>query len=305
LQTGVTANKSQPLPRASSPGPNRLPTPHTASSSNLSGAKVGAKLPVPHRTPPDSPDCPPDRTLLSGLLYRAGWTIFPGLLIRRFWVQVPGGVPPHRPLTRENTPAAAFVLPGGSSRVPKWVPNYSCPRPLVRLATVDVLPSIILTSSYHARDTSEPPARQAARDILRGISDHVTAGVSTEAHRNHTNETGSPPSVADPATTSGLPSSGTWFARCCLRKYLDQLIPSLGRRRARDATARGTLRAFLNHTPAAFTTEAHRRHANPTARHHPGFPSRPGRPDWCGLGRHVMPRGRYESGSGAGRARAD
>ena len=40
-------------------------------------------------------------------------TAVKALLIRRFWVQVPGGVPRRRPLTRVNTPAAAFAVPGG------------------------------------------------------------------------------------------------------------------------------------------------------------------------------------------------
>ena len=46
-------------------------------------------------------DTGPDYPLLAGL-GRIVWTENVGLLIRRFWVQVPGGVPLSRPLTRGN-----------------------------------------------------------------------------------------------------------------------------------------------------------------------------------------------------------
>ncbi len=60
------------------------------------------------------------KPLLPGL-HRISRTGNVGLLIRRFWVQVPGGAPHLRALTRENILTAVFVVPG---RVPEWVPNF-------------------------------------------------------------------------------------------------------------------------------------------------------------------------------------
>ena len=79
--------------------------------------EVGAKLPVTSGTGPDSLDTSPDYPLLTGP-GRVVWTENVGLLIRRFWVQVPGGVPLVRPLTKHSRWATTT-----GPRVPKWVPS--------------------------------------------------------------------------------------------------------------------------------------------------------------------------------------
>jgi len=120
-----------PPPRLDTPTHPTANTQPAETSSNLLAAKVGAKLSVSHRNPPDSPDRRPDRTLLTGL-HRTPWTVLWKLVIRRFRVQVPGGVPLHRPLTRDNTRSAALATPGSGPGCQRGCLTHQ-PRPPVRL----------------------------------------------------------------------------------------------------------------------------------------------------------------------------